>query len=44
MTTRIDSAIPIKVGSAPEKTTVNGELLEGTDGETVISMPAVESN
>ena len=37
-------AIPIKVGSAPEKTTVNGELLEGTDGETVISMPAVESN
>ncbi len=37
-------AIPIKVGSAPEKATVNGELVEGPDGETVISMPAQESN
>jgi hypothetical protein len=37
-------AIPIKVGSAPEKATVNGELLDGPGGETVISMPAQESN
>ena len=37
-------SIPIKVGSAPEKATVNGELPEGSDGEAVISMPAVESN
>ena len=37
-------AIPIKVGTAPEKATINGELVEGPDGETVISMPAQESN
>jgi hypothetical protein len=37
-------AIPIKVGRAPEKATINGELVEGPDGETVISMPAQESN
>lgn len=37
-------AIPIKVGSAPKKTTINGELKEGPDGEKVISMPAQESN
>lgn len=36
-------AIPIKVGGAPKKTTVNGELKEGPDGEKVISMPAEES-
>ena len=37
-------AIPIKVGSAPPGATANGELKEGPDGETVISMPAQESN
>lgn len=37
-------AIPIKVGSAPEKATINGEIVEGPGGETVISMPAQESN
>ena len=37
-------AIPIKVGSAPEQPTINGELKEGPDGETVISMPARQSN
>ena len=37
-------AIPIKVGSAPEEATINGELVEGPEGETVISMPAQESN
>lgn len=37
-------AIPIKVGSAPEEATINGELVEGPDGETVISMPAQETN
>ena len=37
-------AIPIKVGSAPEQPDVNGELKEGPDGETVISMPAQQSN
>jgi len=37
-------AIPIKVGSAPEEAAINGELVEGPDGETVISMPAQESN
>ena len=35
-------AIPIQVGSAPEQATVNGELKETADGETVISMPAKE--
>ena len=37
-------AIPIKVGAAPDEPTANGELKEGPDGETVISMPAQESN
>lgn len=37
-------AIPVKVGSAPEQPTINGELKEGPDGETVISMPARQSN
>ncbi len=36
-------AIPIQVGNAPEKPQVNGELVEGPDGETVISMPAKEN-
>jgi len=36
-------AIPIQVGSAPQQPTINGELQEGPDGETVISMPAVEN-
>jgi hypothetical protein len=36
-------AIPIKVGTAPPAATINGELKEGPDGETVISMPAQES-
>ena len=36
-------AIPIQVGSAPNKPTTNGELVEGADGETVISMPAKEN-
>ena len=33
-------SIPIQVGSAPATATINGELKEGPDGETVISMPA----
>jgi hypothetical protein len=37
-------AIPIKVGAAPEEATINGELKVGPEGETVISMPAQESN
>jgi hypothetical protein len=37
-------AIPIKVGAAPDEPTANGELKEGPDGETVISMPAQETN
>lgn len=36
-------AIPIQVGSAPDKPAVNGELVKGPDGETVISMPAKEN-
>jgi len=36
-------AIPIQVGSAPAKPEINGELVEGPDGETVISMPAKEN-
>lgn len=36
-------AIPIQVGSAPNKPQVNGELVEGPNGETVISMPAKEN-
>lgn len=35
-------AIPIQAGSAPEVAVVNGELVEGPDGEGVISMPAEE--
>ena len=37
-------AIPIRVGKAPEQATVPGEVMEAPDGETVISMPAEESN
>ena len=37
-------AIPIKVGAAPAEVRPNGEVLEGPDGETVISMPAQESH
>lgn len=37
-------AIPINVGSAAKETTINGELQQGPDNETVISMPAQESN
>ena len=37
-------AIPIKVGNAPQETTSQGEVVEGPDGETVISLPAQESN
>jgi len=37
-------AIPIQVGNAPVQPQLNGELKEGPDGETVISMPAQESN
>lgn len=36
-------AIPIQVGSAPGKPQVNGALVEGPDGEAVISMPAKEN-
>jgi hypothetical protein len=36
-------AIPIQVGSAPQQPIINGELQQGPDGETVISMPAVEN-
>ena len=36
-------AIPIQVGNAPVKPEINGELVEGPDGETVISMPAKEN-
>ncbi len=36
-------AIPIQVGSAQAKPEINGELVEGPDGETVISMPAKEN-
>lgn len=35
-------SIPIQVGSAPRDTTDVGELVEGTDGEMGISMPAIE--
>lgn len=37
-------AIPIQVGNAPVQPQIEGELKEGPDGETVISMPAQESN
>jgi len=36
-------AIPIRVGSAPVPRQINGELKEGPDGETVISMPAQQN-
>jgi hypothetical protein len=36
-------AIPIQVGNAPVQPEINGELREGPDGETVISMPAKEN-
>lgn len=36
-------AIPIQVGSTPQRPQINGELKEGPDGEVVISMPAEES-
>ena len=35
-------AIPIRVGNAPKETTPNGSLVEGPDGEKVISLPANE--
>lgn len=35
-------SIPIQVGNAPRVPTVNGELVEGPDGEVGISMPAKE--
>ena len=38
------TSIPIQVGSAPPELKVNGELLETDEGETVISMPAEQSN
>jgi len=37
-------AIPIQVGNAPMQPQINGELKVGPDGETVISMPAQETN
>lgn len=38
------TSIPIQVGSAPPKLEINGELLETPAGETVISMPASQSD
>ena len=38
------TSIPIQVGSAPPDLQTNGELIETADGETAISMPAVESD
>ncbi len=35
-------SIPIQVGNAPRVPTLNGELVEGPDGEVGISMPAKE--
>ncbi|MGI9203511.1 MAG: hypothetical protein ACR2Q3_05855 [Woeseiaceae bacterium] len=37
-------AIPVNVGTATKETTINGELKQGPENETVISMPAQESN
>ena len=37
-------AIPIKVGAAPVQATPNGEVVEGVDGETVISLPAQQDS
>ena len=36
-------AIPIQVGSAPVPSQTRGELKEGPDGETVLSLPAKEN-
>jgi hypothetical protein len=36
-------AIPIQVGSAPLPSQAGGELKEGPDGETVLSLPAKEN-
>lgn len=36
-------AIPIQVGTAPNRPTANGEVVEGPDGEQVISLPASEN-
>jgi hypothetical protein len=38
------TSIPIQVGSAPPDLKTNGELVETPEGETVISMPANQSN
>ena len=38
------TSIPIQVGSAPPELETNGELVETPEGETVISMPANQSN
>jgi len=38
------TSIPIQVGSAPPELKINGELVETPEGETVISMPASQSN
>jgi hypothetical protein len=38
------TSIPIQVGSAPPELEVNGEIMETEEGETVISMPAEQSN
>ena len=38
------TSIPIQVGSAPPELEINGELVETPEGETVISMPANQSN
>ncbi len=37
-------AIPIKVGAAPAQATPNGEVVEGPDGEAVISLPAEQDS
>ena len=37
-------AIPVQVGSAPNQPAGTGELRQGPDGETVISLPAEETN
>jgi len=38
------TSIPIQVGSAPPELKINGELVETPEGETVISMPASQSD
>lgn len=37
-------AIPIRAGAASEEAAPNGEVVEGPDGEAVISLPAKETN